>query len=405
MSSVIVNNLLKSGRTIEPLTDGELEFEGSIFREYNNRFTDVLNWNVSVIDNPTNQRILIIIELYEIIDGNSSNPRKLIAWKSISNFPLTLRSGKFIVRLTTASKVKIRINLGERGYTQVKTLAFDAHDGEYATSELIVKRKRPPQICNEPLFYELIEGEMPPGLVLYQHDGLIKGVIGNMDCVEGDSPSFNWFYTNHDGHNQSWARMFRFKLRISLLNDSKIYDDQWFCIRVHNNWSYDLMKYEEAIQLSTETIQISGDTISLSPIAVIEEQQSPKYECLPCQDPTANYDEEIIELDPIYDFHFPFELVAWYKEFQMTNNVQAMKLSNARLFNEAINYVAKPNDRVKYEIYLRPDILKIKKYHLENRSFDDMDSLILASRNIENSIRDADVSTYDGEGMTAWIYF
>lgn len=368
---------------------------------------DVFDMKTSV--NANGQSFMYTLEFYKIVDDKPNNPRKIAGWNITNNHSFTLENARYIVKIYANNPIELTIELGKRNYIQFKEFQPRASVGSACTvRDFVVNRKRKKVRCNEPLRYELVEGMLPPDLRLYEYDGLITGVIANMDCQDGDSPSFNWFYTNHDGINQSWARIWRFKLRVSLVRDPNINHEEWFCIKVHNNWTYDRIKYQEEIEANQTQIEIIGDTVKLTPQAIAELQaQQPQQEhtCIPCNDPNANYEDDIINLPPEYDFRFPFEVVEWYKKHQLGTSRFIMELNNRKIFNEAINYISDGNDRVKYEYFMIGSQLTVRKYTLQDRSFNDFDATLLASRNIANNIRDYNLESYSGQTLTVDLWF
>lgn len=98
-----------------------------------------------------------------------------------------------------------------------------------------------PGICEEPIFYEIIEGALPPGLTMNSL-GIIEGFLPNLDCIKDTeklSPSFNWFYQDVDGNYQPYGYRWRFKVKIYLPSYPDVAQEAWFCIKIHNNWDFD----------------------------------------------------------------------------------------------------------------------------------------------------------------------
>lgn len=134
-----------------------------------------------------------------------------------------------------------------------------------------------PSPCEEPLFYEILDGELPPGLVMNSL-GIIEGTLPNLDCIDETkdySPSINWFYQDSDGVYQPWGLRWRFKVKMFIASMPDVFQEAWFCIKIHNNWSYDRDNFiEQAPFDRTRRIEIVQEPTLL-----------PKNVCyVPCDD-------------------------------------------------------------------------------------------------------------------------
>lgn len=101
----------------------------------------------------------------------------------------------------------------------------------------IIKKK-----CDYPLFYELIGGELPPGITL-EATGWLRGILPDLDCIEENaelSGSQNWYFQSGSSWHP-WGRQWRFLVRVyihpSITDEAE--DQEWFCIAVYNNWDWD----------------------------------------------------------------------------------------------------------------------------------------------------------------------
>lgn len=107
--------------------------------------------------------------------------------------------------------------------------------------------------CNSPVFYQIIEGELPTGLTL-RSDGIISGVPIEQDCEEynkNEPPSFTWFKETVEGNSESTSRDYKVIIRAALIDSPSTYDDREFLICVHNNWNND----KESFQNSTSNFE------------------------------------------------------------------------------------------------------------------------------------------------------
>lgn len=411
MTARRINQMLADGYAFERLEPDATYHAGRnpVYRRLDLNNNDAMQWRLSIIRAASSPHITI--RVYRIHANNKVYSADTYdAWQWISRFAVSLSAGSYIFSISAKDDVDFRWELNRQHFIQAYEIKGILSDGEYGIVEkLDVPKHRPPAECHEPLRYELIDGELPKALKLAKNDGMIYGIIDDQDCgPSDDSPSFNWFYDNHDGLPQAWAKIYRFKLRVMLRRDPSVYHDDWFCIRVYNNWTHDRIEYEksiEAIEREVELVQTDDPyTVSLAPQAIQEVRRQAQAKCEVCQDPTMTYDEEIIELDARLDFHFPFELRDYFIRNQMEPSRMMARLHNARLFRAAM-FEEHPGN-IRYELDLKPERIIIRKYELEVRNFDDFDAKLIASRNTQNQKRENTLNGYDGDAavVSEWYW-
>lgn len=112
-----------------------------------------------------------------------------------------------------------------------------------------------PVACNQPIWFELVEGSLPPGIIL-QQNGILTGVFPNLDCIDDEnpySPAVNWFY-DAGGAIAPVGRQWRFKVKCWLEFYPTVVAYQWFCIRIYNDWSLDRNNFLDQPKTKTVTI-------------------------------------------------------------------------------------------------------------------------------------------------------
>lgn len=112
-----------------------------------------------------------------------------------------------------------------------------------------------PVVCNQPIWYEVVDGKLPPGIELLLN-GILEGVFPNLDCIDDEdpySPAVNWFY-NAGGSIDPVGRQYRFQVRCWLENYPDVEAFQWFCIRIYNDWSLDRDNFLKQPKTKTVTI-------------------------------------------------------------------------------------------------------------------------------------------------------
>lgn len=125
------------------------------------------------------------------------------------------------------------------GFVSETRLHARGYAGEALIAELkISKRER---FCNEPMTFEFVSGELPPGCEL-QSDGSIRGKLPDLDCIDENgefSPSVNWFYEDSEEGWRPIPRRWLFRARVRLVNYPYVTAEENFSIDVHNDWTKD----------------------------------------------------------------------------------------------------------------------------------------------------------------------
>lgn len=121
---------------------------------------------------------------------------------------------------------------------------------QYVEFELTTKPK--PKPCDKDMVWEIVDGKLPPGIMLNNSSGLLYGKLPYLDCLDdpddlmNDIPSANLFFTAGLTKYETvepWGRRWNFKLRISILEQPHHYEEKWFCLLIYNNWTRSQMKF------------------------------------------------------------------------------------------------------------------------------------------------------------------
>lgn len=300
-------------------------------------------------------------------------------------------------------------------FIPVKMLAMDCYHGDVMHASITAKKK--PKDCSEALSYQLIDGDMPPGIRLSK-DGLMLGIVEDLDCIDNSmSPSFNWYYGNHDGVVQSWGRKWRFKVRVSIASQPDVYTDEWFCVRVFNNWSVDKLSFTESQETVVYDYQNDIVIPTMPELCPVKEDKPfiphitelPRYnralDCIPCNDPNTPHLEEKFDLPRELKIRTPDELIRYYIDNQNNFEPLIMQLHNSTLFADLIKQLGREDPRIVYEVNISERIT-IKKFWLDNGSaLNDIDAAMIANRTITGQINPVDIVGYSGEfmkGVLTW---
>lgn len=368
---------------------------------------DSLEFDVRVVNNsdpPT-----IKISFYRFVNGQVRSLSTTSITQYRARFTQDFAVGDYFIEIQ--ANCDVAVTGKPLHFISSKTFAPTAYQAEHLSLTLTTKRK--PRDCSEALEYELIDGELPPGIRLHK-DGLLWGVVDELDCIdESMSPSFNWYFDNHDGVMQSWGRRWRFKVRVRLVSQPDVFSDEWLCLRVFNNWSVDAAAFvaSEDTVVYEHRDTITRPTIDpICPTPTVERfvpsrqvTELPRYnraaDCVPCQDPTTPHKEESFDIPPELRLRTPDEVIRYYVDNQNNFEMLVMQLHISELFQELMKHLNKPTNAV-FEMNIDDSRLTIKKWWLETGSaLDDVDSIMLANVTITGQVNPIDIVGYGGEHM------
>lgn len=239
------------------------------------------------------------------------------------------------------------------GFVSQTRLLPKCYSGEVLISDLTIKKRE--RFCNEPMTFELISGELPPGCTL-QPDGSIRGTLPDLDCIDLDekaySPSINWFFEDSEDRTHPIPRRWRFRARVTLVNYPYVYAEENFSIDVHNNWSKDrdafMAKATDGFDRYTD-IEVKTPVEKVDPnqivkaIAVPSEVQPSNFiDCPSCGNADINRDAEFVSWY-IYEYVESTnpQLEDFVDKFKSTNKFKeiARIYGEDTLTQEAINNI------------------------------------------------------------------
>lgn len=412
MSKQTIQTALRNGSVFPRIVPG-VPFGNGVFA-HTQATNDSVRFRVNVVqatDSP-----LIRISFYRYVNGivSTLSSVRITDWRAEINQAFV--TGDYFVEVE--SNCTLEVMAVPLNFVPIKTLGFDCYHDVRVSMNLTMKRR--PQVCNEALQYELIEGELPPGIRLHK-DGLLHGIVDELDCIDDSmSPSFNWYYDNHDGVAQSWGRKWRFKVRVSIATQPDVFTDEWLCLRVFNNWSVN----REAFKESKETVYYDHKANVVLPtmpaLCDVEPEKPfvperhvtelPRYgrglDCVPCNDPTTPHKVEEYRIPAGLRIRTPDELIRYYVENQNNFEPLVMNLHNSILFKELLAQIGKESPRTVFELKITDDTITIKKFWLDNGSaLNDVDATMIANRTITGQVNPIEIVSYGGEmleGVLTW---
>lgn len=317
--------------------------------------------------------------------------------------------------------------LGEfTGYSQEARFSFQVSAGEHSNI-VLSGPPTPPRECDEALFFEIIDGELPPGLQMDPF-GVITGLLPNLDCIEDRwSPAVNWYYEENDGTSWPWGREWRFQVKVWVdgLEDTAT-DEEWFCVRIHNNWTYDQERFlaqqpfEHITQIrvvdppaALPTICQPCKNFEEEPVFVPRKIEETK-ECLPCQQETQETQVELIPI-PLDLCQVPTsDYLQWFIENQNVDsgNPHIEKFKQDLKDSPAFNHLRARAGYIDLDDVSQEEIqrqfvvvqsyqnfLQLATITLNNGAADEYKSIVREWQVIENQALPTQVIGYSGDMM------
>ena len=219
----------------------------SIVRQETARFT------ISLTSSVTPSSVGVTINIYQISNNTILFLGSVLVTEMILSFQKDFSVGTYVFCISSTSLAYRGTLVGYfTGYPVYAKMVPTAHVGQALHDfELFFEYKE--KKCEKLLYFSILEGHLPEGLAMTL-TGNIWGILPNLDCTQDNdalSPSQNWYYEMDDTW-QPWGRQWRFKIRAWISDYPSAFTEEWFCVRVHNNWSWDRdnkppIEYEEEI--------------------------------------------------------------------------------------------------------------------------------------------------------------
>ena len=420
MSAKSIQQRIDNGGTFDTFTPGQTFSTLSQVYRFTLIKNDSIEFRISVINAQTTPKYSITF--YRFDNNKVKQFQKYNGYQWNYKFNIDLAKGDWFIEFETNAELQVKSIPTDFHYKA--QFQFDLVHGSKFRASLTTKKR--PIECHEELEYEIIDGEVPPGLKLFK-TGLIRGIVENLDCIndgEGKySPSFNWYYDNHDGTSQSWGRRWRFKVRVRIKSQPDVFADQWVCIRVYNNWNLDAAMFSE----EDDTVYYARESkaeipsipelcppcprepdITMPKIDIQTVERFEQVECVPCADPTTPVKTETYPISRDLRIRTPDELIRYYLKYHNNFEPLVMALHNSVIMHEIIDNLGKENrfPSTVYEIKIADDSVTLYKYWLrENTSVNSVDAIMRAEKTITGQINPTDIVSYHGahmRGVLTW---
>lgn len=261
--------------------------------------------NVNVTTSPTNT----VFTLFKASGSGLTVMGTVNVNSQTASFSFEITDGTFILCIRrgafTNQSGTLIASFASRPVT--RTFPLNCYSGEYCSFELTLPR--PERECSQPIFFELMEGEVPPGLILTDL-GVIFGELPLLDCLpDNPSPSVGWYETI-EGATRPFGREWRFKLKIRTASTKPGREKEaWFCIRIHNNWDIDTENFLAKMPFEkVQQVRVIEETPRLSDSLCVPCESKPadinkfvpkplnETNCPACDEPTKNVKVDLIEI-------------------------------------------------------------------------------------------------------------
>jgi hypothetical protein len=183
----------------------------------------------------------LLLTIYSYVSGVATNIGSINLVNANSSFQKDFGSGYYILCISTLNTAGYSGSLIGHfvGFPTVASMITTGYFGS-AMSFNLYQKPPAPAVCNQPIWFKVVDGELPPGIMLIKN-GILEGVFPNLDCIDNQdpySPAVNWFY-QQGGTVLPVGRQWRFKVRAWLEFFPDVMSEQWFCLRIYNDWSLD----------------------------------------------------------------------------------------------------------------------------------------------------------------------
>lgn len=303
--------------------------------------------------------------------------------------------------------------------SRITPLAFEG-----ATMLVDLGSVKPPAPCDEPIYFDIVDGELPPGLDMTDF-GRVFGKLPNLDCLPDAidyAPSQNWYSMDDSGVSMPWGRVWRFHVRARILDQEEAEDQRWFCIRVHNNWSFDRDNFMKHFPFkSVREVQVIDQPAKLPGVVSCEPCPEPVETifvpkplgatvCEPCESPHAVTDIQLIAI-PHQIADVPvIRMIEWWEKHKdsVSDCPEVQKfidnLKNSSHFQALLRQngygIEAPDPRVFVEAQAYERFIQLTSVQLKDgRNDSDLDAMMIRWKNKQNQRLPVSGTAYLGTTM------
>ncbi len=213
------------------------QFEGAFFK-FELTENETIFFSLNIQPNTT-QAINVEFTLYRKDGAVFTNLGTSISDDFNNNFNYSATPAEYYICISTDFSIDYTLEADFTDFPFVLIAECDAYHGAYTPP---VEFAPQTAVCDSPVFYTIIEGELPAGLE-FAAEGIITGTPLEQDCENAAAdapPSFTWYEENEEtGNHESTGLTHRIVIRAALLDAPETYADREFFICIHNNWDND----------------------------------------------------------------------------------------------------------------------------------------------------------------------
>jgi hypothetical protein len=230
------------------------------------------------------------VKMYRVVGAVMTEVATVVVADHSASFSKEFTAGTYLICFQTTSFTSFDGTILPvfRGYQRYAVLEVLLGCG--ASTSIALDDCRPPRDCSAELAFELIEGSLPPGLRM-NGAGVVQGIAPNLDCIDDTAhlpPAQNWSFEHNDQTYHPWGKQWRFKVRVAIAEMPEVYTEEWFCVKIHNNWSLDRDNFLSQAPFVFEVFEETSQAVEipqLCPTPIVE-PWVPTTIMLPCPDGT-----------------------------------------------------------------------------------------------------------------------
>lgn len=201
---------------------------------------ETAQFTISLVSETPPSNISVTITIYQLINNTILLLGSVLVTEMIMSFQKDFSPGTYIICIGSSYSTFTGTFIGDfTGYQIYAKLVPLAYTGQ-SVNDVDLTFSYVEKKCNKLLYFDITDGNLPEGLQMTL-TGDIWGILPNLDCTEETamlSPSINWYY-QMDETWQPWGNQWRFKIKVWIAELPLVSTEEWFCIRIHNNWSWD----------------------------------------------------------------------------------------------------------------------------------------------------------------------
>jgi hypothetical protein len=352
---------------------------------------------------PTN--IGVTINFYQITENEQIiSLGSVLVTEMILDFQKDFSAGLFIICIGSTTFTYTGTFTGVfTGFPTYAKLKFTISTGSVMLP-LNMAVPVPDRVCNKTLYFSIIDGSLPPGLYLTEL-GNIYGVLPNMDCIDENielSPSQNWYYS-FGGAWYPWGRQWRFLIKTWVGEYPEAFTTKWFCLRVHNNWSWDRDNFQPPFEYEVVTEEEYDQPNLIELCCETEDEKEPFVPTplptlCPCENESSYESATTLNFLQWYENNLknpsdsPY-IKAFVDNFKTTETYTKLMIEAGKE-----DELSTPAEREMAAVKKLIDSYLSKLYNGRNAT--DIDSQLLATRDLENQKLPITILTQSGSRLS-----